>query len=60
LLLRTAAKLRAALHHAQELIELSAGDAQLFGNDEQHFTFVRMQFAVGERRLQLNFQKHPN
>ena len=59
-LLRTAAKLGAALHHPQELIELGAGDAELVGNDEQHFTFVRMQFAISERRLQLNFQKHPN
>ncbi len=59
-LLRTAAKLGAALHHPQELIELGAGDAELVGNDEQHFPFVRMQFAISERRLQLNFQKHPN
>ena len=56
----TAAKLRPALHHAQELFELSAGDAQLVGNHKQHVTFVGMQFAVGESRLQLNFQKHPN
>ena len=31
----------AALHHPQELIELGAGDAELVGNDEQHFPFVR-------------------
>ena len=39
-LLRTAAKLGAALHHPQELIELGAGDAELVGNDEQHVLFV--------------------
>ena len=32
LLLITTAKLRAALHHTQELVELHAGNAQLFGN----------------------------
>ena len=42
------------------MIELGAGDAKLVSDDEQHFTFVGVQFAVSERRLQLNFQKHPN
>ena len=60
LLLRPATELRPALHHAQELLKLSAGDAQLIGNHKQHFTFVGMQIAIGKSRLQLNFQKHPN
>lgn len=51
LLLQTAAKLDAALHCPQELIELDAGDVKLVSDDEQHFTFVGVQFAVNERRL---------
>jgi len=60
LLLIAAAKLCAALHHAQELIELGAGNAQLFGDNIQHFTFVRVERPIGKRRLDLNLQKHPN
>ncbi len=60
LLLIAVAKLRAALHHAQELIKLRAGDPQLFSNHIQHRTFVRVKRAVGERRLDLDLQKHPN
>lgn len=37
-----------------------ARNAQLFSDDVQHLAFVRVQRAVGERRLNLNFQKHPN
>ena len=60
LLLITAAKLCAPLHHAQELIELSPGNTQLFGNHIQHFTLVGMQRTIGKRRLNLNFKKHAN
>ena len=60
LLLLTAAKVRAALHHAQELIELHAGNAQLFSNHIQDVPFIRMQRAIREGGLDLNFQKHPN
>ncbi|MNQ91974.1 hypothetical protein D3C85_1073760 [compost metagenome] len=42
LLLITATKLGSALHHAQELVELHAGNAQLFGNHIQHVAFVWM------------------
>ncbi|MNC53643.1 hypothetical protein D3C77_636580 [compost metagenome] len=55
-----AAKLTPAFNHAEELIELSAGDPQLFGDHIQHLAFIRMQRAIGKRGLDLNFQKHPN
>ena len=58
--LLTAAELTPALHHAEKLIELRMRNAQLFGDDIQHLAFIRVQRAVGERRLNLNFQKHPN
>jgi len=41
-LLAAAAKLRPALHHAQILVELIAGNPQLFGNDVKHFALVGM------------------
>ena len=51
LLMVAAAELRAALHHAQELIELHTGNPQLFRNDVQHVTFIRVKRTVGEGRL---------
>ena len=54
------AEMRLPSRVRSDFICSGAGDAELVGNDEQHFPFVRMQFAISERRLQLNFQKHPN
>ena len=58
LLLITAAELRAALHHAQKLIELDTRDPQFFGDNIQHLTFIRVQRTIGEGGLNLNFQEH--